>query len=238
MFHSLLSRYLTLLETRPIATKAVTASAIAAAGDVLAQAIESRAATKPSPFNNASATSGSSTPSHHRDSDARMAWWSPSRTLRLASFGFLFAGPVTHYWYITLDRLVSPSMTARSALLKMAIDQTTMAPASVAVFFTYHGLYQGWEWDRIKKKVEREAWPTLVANWVLWPAALLVSFRFVPLDLRVLWMNVVGLGWGTYLSLVQQEPHHAAPLDSTAVSLTSEPSVKERGAAMTHGGNP
>jgi hypothetical protein len=38
------------------------------------------------------------------------------------------------------------------------------------------------------------------ANWKLWPFANLVNFAFVPLQLRVLFGNVVSIGWSIYVS--------------------------------------
>ena len=34
----------------------------------------------------------------------------------------------------------------------------------------------------------------------VWPAAMLVNFRFVPVDFQVLYINCVVLGWSAYLS--------------------------------------
>lgn len=40
------------------------------------------------------------------------------------------------------------------------------------------------------------------ANWKLWPLANFISFAFVPLELRVLFGNVVSVGWSVYVSAV------------------------------------
>ncbi|KAG9980650.1 hypothetical protein KCU78_g21604, partial [Aureobasidium melanogenum] len=37
-------------------------------------------------------------------------------------------------------------------------------------------------------------------NWMLWPFVQAVNFKFVPLQHRVLVVNVVSLGWNCYLS--------------------------------------
>jgi len=44
--------------------------------------------------------------------------------------------------------------------------------------------------------------PTLVTNYKIWPAAQLCNLYFVPVRLRVLTMNMIGLGFNTYLSLM------------------------------------
>jgi len=45
-------------------------------------------------------------------------------------------------------------------------------------------------------------WPTLVANWKIWPMINFANFLFFPLSLRVLVVNTAGLFWNTYLSYI------------------------------------
>ncbi len=44
-------------------------------------------------------------------------------------------------------------------------------------------------------------WEALKKNWMVWPAVQAVNFKFVPLEHRVLVVNVVSLGeWGVFFS--------------------------------------
>ena len=45
-----------------------------------------------------------------------------------------------------------------------------------------------------QQKLEKSYFTGLKANWVLWPAVQAVNFKFVPLEHRVLLVNVVSLG--------------------------------------------
>ena len=45
-----------------------------------------------------------------------------------------------------------------------------------------------------KKKLESTYWNALKSNWMLWPAVQAINFKFVPLEHRVLVVNVVSLG--------------------------------------------
>lgn len=45
-------------------------------------------------------------------------------------------------------------------------------------------------------------WPTLLANWKLWPAAMLVNFAIIPPHFSVLYVNIVAIAWNAYLSMV------------------------------------
>lgn len=56
-----------------------------------------------------------------------------------------------------------------------------------------------------KEKLESTYWEALKKNWMVWPAVQAVNFKFVPLEHRVLVVNVVSLGewsrvpvWGVH----------------------------------------
>ena len=44
------------------------------------------------------------------------------------------------------------------------------------------------------EKLRSTYWEALKKNWMVWPAVQAVNFRFVPLEHRVLVVNVVSLG--------------------------------------------
>jgi len=54
---------------------------------------------------------------------------------------------------------------------------------------------------RIWSSVATQLPSVLRASWKLWPAAQVVTFTVIPLELQVLYVNFVSLGWSTYLSL-------------------------------------
>lgn len=45
-----------------------------------------------------------------------------------------------------------------------------------------------------QEKVKSTYWPALTKNWMVWPFVQFINFKFVPLDMRVLVVNVVSLG--------------------------------------------
>lgn len=50
----------------------------------------------------------------------------------------------------------------------------------------------------------QETIPIIVAGYKIWPIASIISFSFVPVHRRIVWLNFVGLLWGIYMSLVAQ----------------------------------
>jgi protein Mpv17 len=53
-----------------------------------------------------------------------------------------------------------------------------------------------------KERLQKAYFPGMVKNCMVWPWVQAVNFKFVPLDLRVLVVNVVSLGWNCYLSFL------------------------------------
>lgn len=45
-----------------------------------------------------------------------------------------------------------------------------------------------------KEKLDSAYWSALKSNWILWPAVQAINFKFVPLEHRVLVVNIVSLG--------------------------------------------
>lgn len=42
--------------------------------------------------------------------------------------------------------------------------------------------------------------PALTANYCLWPIANLINFAVVPQDQRILYINVIAVGWASVMS--------------------------------------
>lgn len=53
-----------------------------------------------------------------------------------------------------------------------------------------------------KAKLEANYVPALTANYMIWPFVQLVNFKFVPLHHRVLFVNLISIGWNCYLSFL------------------------------------
>lgn len=69
----------------------------------------------------------------------------------------------------------------------------------IGVFLSSMAVMEG---NSAQKKLETTWWPALKTNWLVWPAVQTVNFTFLPLQYRVLFANVVSIGWNSYLSWV------------------------------------
>jgi protein Mpv17 len=108
-------------------------------------------------------------------------------------------------------------------LFQVALDQSIAAPSMLALFFSATTLMAGGSTTDVKHKIEESWWPTLLTSWkgelflsvslqrpscsdarlelAVWIPVQAINMAFVPPQQRLLFVNVVNLGWNTYLSL-------------------------------------
>lgn len=165
--------YLACLERHPLLTKAITSTVTHIVGDVLAQAITG------------------------------VPVFDMARCLRFAAYGFFVSAPANHYWHKLLDSSVGarrPTSTS-SLLLKLAADQLLFAPTFTVVFYSFTCVLQGRP-DLVVPVLAVKFWATLVAKWSFWPFVQLFNLRYVPQRLRVFVINVFGILWSCYVSML------------------------------------
>mmetsp|Transcript_28796 Transcript_28796/g.37829 ORF Transcript_28796/g.37829 Transcript_28796/m.37829 type:complete len:296 (-) Transcript_28796:284-1171(-) len=171
---SLLKRYIQLLEEHPYKTKMITSGIISGMGDVASQAL----------------TAGSL--------EAFTLAFSLERLVKYAGVGALVTAPILHHWYLFLGRHF-PSTELPSVLQRLAMDQFAATPFLIVGFFGIFLCLDG-KPQELQDKLKQDFWTTIRSNWMLWIPANLINFRFVPLNLQVLYSNSVGLFWNIYLS--------------------------------------
>lgn len=134
------------------------------------------------------------------------------RMFRLCAYSALIGTPFTHYWFGFLDKAVN--MGKLTALVKMGLDQTLMAPLGIGLFFLSVGLMEGQPASAAVAATKEKLRPTLLANWTIWPAANLVNFAFIPSEQRILYVNLVYIFWASFLStMANQKPSSQAALE-------------------------
>jgi protein Mpv17 len=62
----------------------------------------------------------------------------------------------------------------------MLADQAVFAPIMIVGFFSVTSALEGKSADQIVTKLKRDWPPAIKANYLVWPAAQLVNFTFVP----------------------------------------------------------
>jgi len=159
------------LEKNPILTKSVTSAIISMLSDIFAQKVIQK-----QPLNLA-------------------------RPIKFGIWGFFFIAPLNHNYYKLLDSQVSAKkLKGTSAVIgKLLVDQLLYAPLILSLFFIVMNILNMTPFN-IKRQIKRDLLNTLKSNWKIWPVAQFINFYFVPVQLRVLFGNVIAFGWNAYLS--------------------------------------
>lgn len=166
------------LEKNPILTKSLTSGVIALAGDVSCQiAVE-------------------------KVENVNM-----KRAAIFSLLGGALVGPTLHFWYSFLHKVL-PAANSMGAMGRLGLDQFVFAPVFIGTFLSSllsleHVSGNEAETalqEKIQTKLQTDWWPAVQINWLMWIPAQFVNFRFIPGKYQVLFANVVGVFWNTYLS--------------------------------------
>lgn len=169
------SGYLSVLRNHPIATKAVTSATVYSIGDVLAQ----------------------------RSEGESMGSLDRPRILRSLLAGLIGHGPLSHFWYEISENVFDNvlQLTAWwSFIPKVAIDQTLWGPFWNNSYILLLGLMKRESLETIWGDVKRTTIPLVVSGLKLWPLAHCVTYGLIPVENRLLWVDMVEILWVTILA--------------------------------------
>ncbi|KAL3916782.1 MAG: hypothetical protein SGILL_005022, partial [Bacillariaceae sp.] len=183
------SWYMGVLQQFPLITKCVTTSVIGLLGDTAAQVLEERIRAK---------KSGTKT-QFLRRFDVR-------RGLAILGDGVFVSGPLLHFAYNVLESIipVAGPYASLAALIQVLIDDFILDAIFVAIMFVTTGVAEGYT-RQIIPQFRKDYFNTIKAGWVtsllLMPLEF-VCFRFLPLNFRVLGMNVIDIFWEAIISFM------------------------------------
>jgi protein Mpv17 len=110
----------------------------------------------------------------------------------MAFYGGCIFGPAATKWFGFLQKRVvikdSPNLTI---VARVAADQCLFATGNLFFFLSTMAIMEG---SSPKDKLAQTYTTALQKNWMVWPAVQFTNFKFVPLQHRVLVVNVVSLG--------------------------------------------
>ncbi|XP_032071068.1 mpv17-like protein 2 [Thamnophis elegans] len=129
--------------------------------------------------------------------------WDTDRTFHMLITG-CSAGPLLHYWYLYLDKIIPRNEVQRFKVVitKVAVDQT-IAPFFAGWYFIIMALLQGHRLADGIDEFRDKFWDYYLAELAVWPAAQMFNFLYLPSKYRVLFVNVITLGWNVYLSYLK-----------------------------------
>ncbi|EEP77519.1 conserved hypothetical protein [Uncinocarpus reesii 1704] len=163
------------LARNPLLTQSIGSAVLFGAGDVLAQQLVDRVGIE----------------NHNY-----------ARTGRMALYGGAIFGPAAATWYKFLARNVALKNRTLTLVARVCSDQLLFTPTHLFAFLSSMSVMEG---NDPIEKLRTSFLPAYKANLMLWPWVQAANFSLVPLEHRVLVVNVVSLGWNCILSLINSK---------------------------------
>ncbi|CAM9757238.1 unnamed protein product, partial [Sphacelaria rigidula] len=172
--------YAALLSKSPLVTKAITAGVLAFGGDLMAQGFEFQRSGRNGRF------------------DKR-------RLLAVVVDGAFITGPALHILYGLLEHFMPTEGAGMfPAMYHLLLDTFLFDPAFVASFFCITGLLENRAFfGDVLPNLRREYWSAVCGTWavsVVFSPLNYITFRYCPLELRVLSVNVCDIAWTFVIS--------------------------------------
>lgn len=132
-----------------------------------------------------------------------------------AVYGLAISGPLPHYFYAALDRLVPARPgkpgSAFVTVVRLLLDRLAFAPVMTTLFFVTTKLLQGESWESVRRFLKAALVPAIKKNWLWWTPAMIVNLNYVPIKFRVLVGSLVAFFWNIYLAVLSSKKRDAAP---------------------------
>ncbi|KNA24138.1 hypothetical protein SOVF_018690 [Spinacia oleracea] len=165
-------KYLLQLQIHPLRTKAITSGVLAGCSDFAAQKISG---VKRLQFR---------------------------RLFLITIYGFFYIGPFGHFFHKVMDKIFRGKKGNTIVGKKVLLEQLTASPLKTIIFMMYYGLViEGRSWPLVKSKIKKDYLPILLISWKFWPVVNWVNYRYMPLQLRVLFHSLVASCWAIFLNL-------------------------------------
>ena len=172
--------YIVFINKKPILTKALTQFILFGTSDLICQLFEKRSCVKYK--------------------------FDLTRIFKQAIFGFVFA-PYCHFHFCKVIPFLFPAIHGQYSkhliFKRMIYDQTIHAGFFTLVFYYYMGIMKGRKYNEIKEEIRIKFYPTMIDNWKVWPLAMLINYKYIPLMYSLLYTNIIGIFWLTYMSYLQ-----------------------------------
>ncbi|EGT40890.1 hypothetical protein CAEBREN_01060 [Caenorhabditis brenneri] len=131
--------------------------------------------------------------------------WDYMRTARFSCLAAVFIAPPLNVWFRVLERVRFTNKHAQ-VFARMSIDQFMFSPIFNAIILVNLRLLEGISFDGSVARMKKDWYDVYTSSLRLWPAVQLVNFYFVPLNYRVILIQVVAFFWNSWLSFKTQAP--------------------------------
>ena len=93
-------------------------------------------------------------------------------------------------------------LSIRNTIIKFLLDQSIGAAVNTIMFIMGIAMLRGYSLQYGWEETKTGFWPLTVAGQKLWPMVSIISLTLVPVEQRMVFGSIVGVGWGIFLSLM------------------------------------
>lgn len=97
---------------------------------------------------------------------------------------------------------VKKQLSIRNTAVKFLLDQTVGSVVNTVMFIMGTAMLRGQSWEQSVVATRDGFWPLIFAGYKLWPLVSILSLTLVPVESRMVFGSIVGVGWGIFLSLM------------------------------------
>ncbi|XP_070509053.1 mpv17-like protein 2 [Chironomus tepperi] len=119
----------------------------------------------------------------------------------------LSQGPLHHYTYLWMERLL-PGNAKSTIVKKIMSDQFIVSPVFILHYFYTSYFLEGRKVTETNELLKDKFLKVYAADWLVWPATQFINFMFVPLQYRVLYINMITMFYNIFLCYVKNERKH------------------------------
>ncbi|XP_013112229.1 mpv17-like protein 2 [Stomoxys calcitrans] len=113
-------------------------------------------------------------------------------------------GPMHHYVYAWMDKIM-PVANLKNIVKKILIDQLFMSPACIFIFFYSACYLERKTWKETNDELRQKFLFIYCMDWLLWPGAQYVNFRYLDTKYRVSFVNICTALYNIFMSYVKHD---------------------------------
>ncbi|ODV64324.1 Mpv17/PMP22 family protein ASCRUDRAFT_68316 [Ascoidea rubescens DSM 1968] len=229
------------LKNHPLITNGLTTGFLFGSGDVLAQFLfpleDSTISQDTSELLNNPSLIDSIIPNKtNKQNNSRASWllhYDIKRTIRAIIYGSLIFSVIGDKWYKILPKINFPFFknsiyfinnpnfkSNLDTLARVTCDQLLFAPLGIPLYYSAMSLLENKSFNDLKENLLNNYKVTLLTNWAVWPFFQFLNFSLVPVQHRLLTVNIVSILWNCFLSyrnntsskLINRNPTYSPPL--------------------------
>ncbi|KAF5292886.1 hypothetical protein FQR65_LT11138 [Abscondita terminalis] len=131
--------------------------------------------------------------------------WDTRRTQKMTISGIPI-GMLCHLYYMILDKKL-PGRSINILTKKLLVDQLICSPICITAFLITVACLEQSTIKEFVKSLKTKLWRLYLADCVVWPPAQVINFYFLAPKYRVLYDNVISLGYDVYTSYVNHNDY-------------------------------